>query len=385
MLSEQTRAIVKATVPALEAHGTEITKVFYINMFAENPELLDIFNKSNQQGAGRQQTALAAAVLAAAKNIDHLEAMLPQVIQISHKHRALQIKPEHYPIVGKHLLGAIKQVLGDAATPEIIGAWGEAYGAIADVFIGVEKTMYENAAWQGFADFKVTGKRYTGSDIAEFTVEPRGFSLPKIQAGQYITVQVRPEEGGNLALRHYSVCSTNTADGLKFAVKRDNANGHKGLVSNYLHDSVQIGDTLKLSAPAGDFLWKNGGSPVVFLSAGVGITPIICMLEAQVNANPERPIVWLHAAANEDLQAFKEEAQMLLARAKNVVSHVFLSDKGEWMTPEWLKANTPDNAAVYICGSTGFMDSMAGVFESFGRPEQTVNFEPFGPKMSVGA
>ena len=138
MASPRTIEIVKSTVPFLEEHGNQITKIFYQNMFAEHPELLDIFNETNQK-LGRQQSALASTVLAAAKHLDKLEALLPEVTQIAHKHRALQIHPEHYPIVGKHILGAIKEVLGDAANDDIIDAWAEAYGDIAGVFIQVEK------------------------------------------------------------------------------------------------------------------------------------------------------------------------------------------------------------------------------------------------------
>lgn len=125
MLSQETRNIVRATVPVLEQHGVDITKTFYRNMLDDHKELLNIFNRVNQV-KGAQPTALATTVLAAAKHIDNLEAILPHVEQIGHKHRALQIQPEHYPIVGKHLLNAIRQVLGDAASPEILNAWGEA-------------------------------------------------------------------------------------------------------------------------------------------------------------------------------------------------------------------------------------------------------------------
>ena len=136
MLTVEQKAIISQTVPVLEQYGTQITKVFYETMFNAHPELLNVFNKTNQS-QGRQQTALAMTVLAAAKHIDNLAALLPQVEQIGHKHRALQILPEHYPIVGENLLKAIKIVLGDAATPAIIDAWAVAYQQIADIFIGV--------------------------------------------------------------------------------------------------------------------------------------------------------------------------------------------------------------------------------------------------------
>lgn len=84
--------------------------------------------------------------MAAAKYIDQLETILPAVKQIAQKHRSLAVKAEHYPIVGEHLLGAIKEVLQDSATEEILQAWGEAYGVIADVFISIEKEMYDEAS-----------------------------------------------------------------------------------------------------------------------------------------------------------------------------------------------------------------------------------------------
>src|SRR5699024_4334247 len=98
---------------------------------------------------------------------------LPQVTQISHKHRALQILPEHYPIVGHHLIGAIKEVLGEAANDDIIDAWTEAYDEIADVFIQLEKTMYEQEMWEGFAPFTITEKVEAATDIAAVRSEER--------------------------------------------------------------------------------------------------------------------------------------------------------------------------------------------------------------------
>ncbi len=297
MASPQTLEIVKATVPVLEEHGTAITTVFYKNMFEAHPELLDIFNETNQK-LGRQQTALAMTVLAAAKHLDKLATLLPQVTQISHKHRALQILPEHYPIVGKHLIGAIKEVLGSAATDDIINAWTEAYDEIASVFIQIEHSMYEEAMWQGFAPFTITDKRAAATDIAAFTVEPvndrskpaQDIDLSKLNltAGQYITVKTDPKDSDHIALRHYSLYSASSEKGIQFAVRRDNRNEHHGLVSNYLHDHLEIGDTVLLSAPAGDFalnqnLVQQNEIPLVLMSAGVGVTPVLSMLEASVS------------------------------------------------------------------------------------------------------
>lgn len=162
MLSEKNIEIIKSTVPVLEKYGKDITARFYQLLFNNHPELLNIFNHMNQR-QGKQQTALANAVYAAAANIDNLAAIIPVVKQIGQKHRALGVLPEHYPIVGENLLVAIKDVLGDAATDEIINAWAEAYGVIADAFIGIEQEMYREAkeqygGWEGFRNFIVEKK-----------------------------------------------------------------------------------------------------------------------------------------------------------------------------------------------------------------------------------
>ena len=141
MLSQKTIEIVKSTVPVLKEHGLEITKTFYKTMFANNPEVKEMFNMDKQE-SGEQPKALAMAVLAAAQNIDNLEAILPAVQKMCKAHVNANVKPEHYPIVGENLLAAIKEVLKDAATEEVLNAWAEAYEVIAKVFIDVEKDMY---------------------------------------------------------------------------------------------------------------------------------------------------------------------------------------------------------------------------------------------------
>lgn len=396
MATAQTLKIVKATVPVLEEHGNAITTVFYQNMFNEHPELLDIFNETNQK-LGRQQTALATTVLAAAKHLEHLEVLLPQVTEIGHKHRALQILPEHYPIVGQHLIGAIKQVLGEAANDDIIEAWTEAYDEIANVFIQLEKGLYEEEMWSGFATFKVVEKVAAATDIAAFTVVPlnqnqddeQSIDLSKLTltAGQYITVKTNPQDSNHLALRHYSLNSTITDKGIQFAVKRDNRNGHYGLVSNYLHDELQVGETLLLSAPAGDFaldkeLIQQNDIPLVFISAGVGITPILAMLETQVTANPQRPIIWAYACQNNDHHAFESQVNQLLELATTVEKNIFYFDSGQ-VLDDALLATLPKPSDIYVCGSMPFMESMIGGLTALEHSTDHVHYEPFGPKMSL--
>ena len=141
MLSQNTIDIIKSTVPALREHGVEITTTFYKRMFENNPEIKAMFDMAKQE-SGEQPKALAMAVLAAAQNIDNLESILPAVKKMCKAHVNSNVKPEHYPIIGENLLSAIKEVLGDVATEEVLDAWSKAYEVIANIFIQIEKDMY---------------------------------------------------------------------------------------------------------------------------------------------------------------------------------------------------------------------------------------------------
>ncbi|SCU89350.1 LADA_0E14994g1_1 [Lachancea dasiensis] len=394
MLSPSTRKIISATVPVLEQHGTTITSVFYKNMLSEHEELKNIFNRTNQVQGG-QPTALATTVLAAAKNIDQLEALLPHVKQIGHKHRALQIKPEHYPIVGKHLLGAIKQVLGDAATPEVLNAWGEAYGAIADIFIGVEKQLYSAEGWNGWKQFEVVAREPQTSSITKMTVKPTQESGLQVETlsftpGQYITIKTHPTNHNNKydALRHYSICSSSSRYGLKFAFKKEVTGGHEGLVSTYLHDSIKVGDVISLSAPAGDFaldktLIKQDTVPLVLLSSGVGATPILSMLEQQIESNAQRPIAWIQSSFNEANRPFASQVEKLLAKCANATAYITNTESMPRISSQYLSDKITKGSDIYICGSVQFMQDMLQSVRQLGIEEQSIHYEPFGPKMAT--
>ncbi|MCU7557560.1 globin domain-containing protein [Macrococcus capreoli] len=380
MLTEETKSIIKSTIPVLEEHGEAITSAFYKHMFAEHPELLNVFNKTNQK-LGRQQTALAQTVIAAAKHIDHLEAIIPNVNQIAHKHRALEIKPEHYPIVGENLIWAIQHVLGDAATPEIVDAWTQTYGVIADVFIKMEAALYDEADWKDFAKFKVVAIKQESPDIKSFTVQSDAVTVKPVKAGQYITVKVHPDGEENDALRHYSICSVDITNGLKFAVKRDVAGEEKGMVSNFLHDNVKVGDEILLSAPAGEFVVDvDADKSIVLISGGVGMTPIMAMLEDEIAKG--RDIKFIHSAYNSEAVPFKDEITKY--HNNNKVHFYFnYSETADRLNKAKLADIMNGDEEIYMCGSVGFMEAMLEVFNAMNIDRSQVHFEPFGPKMSI--
>ncbi|PAF49367.1 bacitracin resistance protein BacA [Helicobacter sp. 13S00401-1] len=142
MISQESINIIKSTVPAIKQNGETLTREFYRDMFERYPEVKPMFSTEKQK-SGHQPKALANAILAAAQNIDNLEKILPTVEKIGKVHVNVNVKPEHYPIVGECLLKAIKTVMKDDATPEVLKAWEEAYTELAKIFIGVEDRIYK--------------------------------------------------------------------------------------------------------------------------------------------------------------------------------------------------------------------------------------------------
>ena len=141
-ISQQTIDIVKSTAPVIKEQGKTITSRMYEIMFASHPEVKSQFDMSAQAN-GSQPAKLATAVYAYATHIDDLEALKTAVDKIAHRHVATHVLPEQYPIVGECLLQAIQDVLGDAATTEVMKAWTEAYQALADIFINREQQIYQ--------------------------------------------------------------------------------------------------------------------------------------------------------------------------------------------------------------------------------------------------
>lgn len=139
-LSQQTITTIKATAPVLVQHGLAITTRMYERLFVD-PEIKALFDQAAQV-SGEQPRRLAGAIVAFAQNVDNLPALTGAIEKMASRHVATHVKPEHYPAVANALLPAIKDVLGEMATPAVLEAWGEAYWFLADVLIAREKEMY---------------------------------------------------------------------------------------------------------------------------------------------------------------------------------------------------------------------------------------------------
>lgn len=396
MVSATARPYIDASVPVLREHGLTITRAFYRNMFAEHPELSNLFNMGNQ-ASGVQQQSLASAVFAYAANIDNAAALAPVVSRITHKHASVGIKAEHYPVVGRHLLGAIQEVLGDAATPALIAAWDEAYAELATALINAEKALYRQAGTTPgeLRDMRVTGIRIESEDIKAFVLEAvDGHAMPAFKPGQYLSVAVTFDDE-TTQLRQYSLSDAPHPQHLRISVKREAGDDDKpvGRVSNWLHKQVQVGSIIKVTHPFGDFTPDTESSaPIVLLSAGVGITPMISVLNRIAQINPARKLIFAHAARARAWHAHRADLAAAQKRMPDLQTATFYEDMtaadqvdsatyaGRMMVSR-LPAWPLDDANVYLCGPVEFMQEQWRALLEAGVPAARLHREVFGPEL----
>ncbi|KAF2830527.1 globin-like protein [Ophiobolus disseminans] len=401
---------IKATVPVLAQHGETITTKFYADMLNAHPALKNIFNNTHQ-ATGHQPRALAGALYAYAANIDNLGALGPAVELICHKHASLYLRPEHYDIVGEHLLATMKTVLGEAATPDIMEAWGAAYWQLANIMIGKEIEMFKTTnGWDEWKDFKVSKRVRESEEITSFYLTPvdESLKLPIYKPGQYISVNVFVDEldGGVWQARQYSLSDAPGKDYLRISVKREpeleigepKHFTHPGYISNLLHDTKKEGDMVRVSHPFGDFFFEDkegeDDAPVVLISAGVGLTCLTSVLHTLVEKKSSRPVSWIHGARNSNTRAFKKNVDQLAKNNENVHAVHFSSSPKEGETEgqdfdiqgrieldkvdkEVLFTNN-DKTQYFVCGPAQFMLDTEKKLKSYGVPAERVKMELFG-------
>jgi nitric oxide dioxygenase len=400
-------ALIKATVPVLQKHGNAITTRFYENMLTEHPELNNVFNTANQVN-GHQARALAGALFAYASHIDDLGALGPAVELICNKHASLYIQPDDYNIVGKYLLEAMKEVLGDACTDDVLDAWAAAYWALANIMIAREDTLYkESEGWTDWHQFRVAKKVRESDEITSFYLKPVDSKpLPSFKPGQYISVRVNVPRLKYPQARQYSLSDTPRSDYYRISVKKESgldprapgAKQHPGYVSNILHDITKEGDVVEVSHPCGDFFLSSAEAshPIVLLSAGVGVTPMISILNALTDRAPnQRKIHFIHGSRTSQARAFKDHVQTLEKKFPNIQVTFFTSKPSDHDQPGVdyhhlgridLQKLDPSadlhlyepHTEFYICGPESFMAQMEGSLKARGVGDDRIKMELFG-------
>lgn len=382
MLTEKQIELVKNTVPLLEKHGVEITTIMYRQMLEHNPELRQIFNQGHQR-TGRQQHSLAAAILAYAQNIENPIVLFNAVKHIASKHVSLNIRAEHYPIVGKHLLDAIEQVLGPQANDEILDAWAEAYAQLAEIFIKTESELYEDSAlspggWSGWRSFKITEKTSETEDVTSFILEPvDGGLVREVVAGQFISVRAFVRSQNLIQPRQYTV-NAYDQHSLRISVRELKATNDKpaGMVSNALIHDYRVGSLIDVAPPLGEFVLEKGSNPIVLITAGIGITPALAMLRSADAKN--RLVVFFHTCKDEEHMPHREEIEDLITQDENRVLQTHFTAELDRPTESDIANLIIDDATYYICGPQGFMDMVLDALLSNGVPNDAIRFERFG-------
>lgn len=384
MLTAEQTMIVKATVPLLETGGEALTSHFYTIMLRDYAEVRPLFNQAHQ-AHGTQPRALANAVLQYARHIDAPDALGNLPAQIIQKHVALQIMPEHYPIVGTCLLRAIREVLGDEiATEAVIAAWGEAYWQLAHILIGAEAAEYERLAaapggWRGARSFRVADKVVESAEITSFHLEPvDGGAVVAYQPGQYLGLKL--VIGGQEVRRNYSLSRAANGRNLRISIKREAG----GVASNHLHDDVHAGAMLDVFPPAGEFVLRPGTAPLALISGGVGITPTLAMAEAAL-AQGDRDVIFIHYARNGDVHAFGRTIDAWASDHPRFAAHVVYEQGGREArlsgrpTVDHLREWVPAEADAYFLGPKPFMVFVNRALAQIGVPSGRRHFEFFGP------
>lgn len=394
MLTKRQIDLIKGTVPVLQEHGVALTSHFYKRMLAGNPELKNVFNQAHQ-ALGAQQKALAAAVLAYAANIENPAVLTKALKHIAAKHVTIGIRPEQYAIVGKHLLASIKEVLGDAATPELIDAWAAAYGQLADLLIKEEGDLYQTQAdaeggWSGWRPFKVERRGEASKDAVSFYLIPAdGGKLPSYLPGQYISVNTYLADKGVTQPRQYSLSDISNGEYFRITVKRIAAEGSApaGAVSNWLADNLKVGDMIEVSAPAGVFYLEPSGKPLALISAGIGITPMISMIKSVQKETPEREVAFIYCTTDHDHFPLREDVKATTDALKNAKRFVFQTQadpscgccRTGRLTPEALAGlNLNKDSIVYLCGPADFMKDVRAALIAQGFDASAIHAEVFG-------
>jgi ferredoxin-NADP reductase/MOSC domain-containing protein YiiM/ferredoxin len=244
-------------------------------------------------------------------------------------------------------------------------------------------------AWPGFHHLTVTAIEAECNSVISIRLEdPDGAPLPAAQPGQYLTLRIRRDDAPRSVLRNYSMSGPPDAGYYRISVKREKG----GVASGYLHTRLSIGDRLEVAAPRGTFILDHTQSPVLLISAGIGATPVLAMLQALAEEHSEREIWWLHGARSGRDHSFAAEARALLASVPNARAHVYYSRPGpndregrDFDSAGRLSAallaelDPPRDAEAYLCGPAPFMEEISAGLAAMGLDASRIHTEPFGP------
>lgn len=395
--------LVKSTIPFLREHGETVSDIVYDNLLIQNPQLNNTLNLIHLQDKTLAR-ALTVVILRFASNINNISELIPRLERICQKHCTLGISPPHYAILGTLLVDSFEQVMGPEMTPEKKAAWTKAYKVLSNMLIGREKHIYKDFdryKWNSWRKFTVERKVTEAQDLESFYLTPTDRKqLPSYMPGQYISLRLFVPEIGYYQTRQYSMSDApNGGDYYRITVKRERGNPschhNPGMISNKLIDKIAVGDEIEVSHPAGDFFLDTtqiSSVPVVLISAGGGVTPLMAMLKTVTEANPSRHVSWIHGCRDE--VPFFSQLTFLKRRCPNLHTTIFMtSQAGEpyregtafdfkgridlyKVDPQWLHTKHT-GAEYYVCGPESFMKGVARQLKDMGVGDVRIRCQMF--------
>jgi ferredoxin-NADP reductase/MOSC domain-containing protein YiiM len=248
-------------------------------------------------------------------------------------------------------------------------------------------------AWPGFRQMRVAQIRKETASVTSFILSPiDGQPLALCQAGQFVVLRLLLDPGKPPVLRSYSLSDLPAADHFRITVKSE----LNGIGSSFLCNRARDGDVLDVSAPRGSFTLRPGQIPVVLLSAGVGVTPVMAMLHALAAEQSQREIWWIYGARNRADHPFAEESRSLLKQLSRGREYIVYSRPTsidqvgtDFDAPGHIdvalleKLGVPQGSDFYLCGPTSFLQNMRGGLGNWGVPAGNVRTEIFGALESI--
>lgn len=237
---------------------------------------------------------------------------------------------------------------------------------------------------------KIYNKVKENDVVTSFYIKSEdGQKLKKNEAGQFIAIKPIKEGDNKNAIRQYSLSMKPGEEFYRISIKRE----EHGLVSRYMHDNIQIGDTVEISDPLGKFILKDSNKPLVLLSGGIGVTPMMSMLYKAVEE--KRDVIFVQAVLNSTAHTFKDEIKNIKKEHQNVKTAIFYQnplesdEKGKdydfegVVTKEWIEENLPMDGDFYFCGPLGFMKHVYDTLRGMNVSEDAINYEMFGPSKNL--
>jgi len=377
MLTRNIFSTVKETVPLLAEHSQTITDNFYKRLLKANPELCTIVNWPSAIG-GRQQNALTEAVIECVSDIDNISVLKPAIKKITQKYRNTGVSSELYPVVGQHLLEAIREVLKLPVNHPALKAFDEVYQQLADGFTTSDECMeFENQKkinWVGFQAFRINKIQRETPEVISLWLKPVDENIViDYQAGQYVSVMIPSADNGYDQIRQYSIADWDAEkSSIRISVKTES----HGIVCPFIH-VLKLDNEVQVSPPEGVFTLNTSAQKHTFISAGIGITPLFAMLKEAVKKHKisGNKISFIQCNRSKTHQIFRAELTPFCKEQNIELKQIYeLDSYGDYQgrlstkqLKEWVDLESSD---VYYCGPKLFMNAVN---------KELLDSEIFGP------